>query len=59
MFTIDRSMNAEIEYRQQRVAQGFTTGRKGIKALRRPGRRLSAGSRPGLTGVRGNVATAA
>ena len=61
MFTIDRSMTAEVEYRQQRISQGYTPRRKGLKAFARPGRRLTAGSRPhgaGLSGVGGTVAAA-
>ena len=61
MFSIDRSMTAEIEYRHNRIKDTWprtVKGRKGLKALPLPGRRLHAGSRPGLSGVGGNVATA-
>ena len=61
MFTIDRSMTAEIDYRQHRVADSWSPRRKGLKARTRSGRRLTAGSRPrgaGLSGVGGTVAAA-
>ena len=61
MFTIDRSLTAEIQYRQHRVADSYTPRRTGLRAFPRPGRRLTAGSsRTGtdLSGVGGTVAAA-
>ena len=58
MFSIDRSMTAEIDYRNSRIKDTWSPRRKGLKALPQPGRRLHAGSRPGLSGVGGSIATA-
>ena len=50
MFTIDRSLAAEIDYRTQRVRQEWAPRRRGIRlpAVRR---RLRAGVRPGGIGT--------
>lgn len=51
MFTIDRSLAAEIDYRTQRIAEAWVPRRRKIRVVvARPRRRLHAG-RPGAVGT--------